>query len=102
MQIYQYMSLHRCYLTSEIADEYNLTDNYFYANGYVYLEIRKGMYGLKEAAILAYEQLRAHISQFGYVPMKHTPGLWRHESHPTTFTLAVDNFGIKYFKNIRR
>ena len=30
--------------------------------------------------------------------MKHTPGLWRHESRPTTFTLTVDDFGIKYFK----
>ena len=30
--------------------------------------------------------------------MKHTPGLWRHESRPTTFTLAVDYFGIKHFK----
>ena len=29
--------------------------------------------------------------------MKHTPGLWRHESQPTTFTLMVDDFGIKYF-----
>ena len=56
------------------------------------------MYGLKEAAILAYEQLQEHLSKSGYVPMKHTPGLWRHESRPTTFTLVVDNFGIKYFK----
>ena len=56
------------------------------------------MYGLKEAAILAYEQLRDHLSKFGYVPMKHTPGVWRHESRTTTFTLAVDDFGIKYFK----
>ena len=99
MQIYQYMRLHRRYVNIKIANEYNLTDNYFDANGYAYLEIRKGMYGLKEAAILAYEQLRSHLTQFGYVPMKHTPGLWRHESRPTTFTLAVDDFGIKYFKN---
>ena len=56
------------------------------------------MYGLKEAAILAYEQLREHLAKSGYVPMKHTPGLWRHESFPTTFTLAVEDFGIKYFK----
>ena len=78
MQIYQYMCLHCRYVTSEIASEYNLADKYFDANGYAYLETRKGMYGLKEAAILAYEQLRAHLSQFGYVPMKYTPGLWRH------------------------
>ena len=30
--------------------------------------------------------------------MRHTPSLWRHESRPTTFTLAVDYFGKKYYK----
>jgi hypothetical protein len=25
-----------------------------------------------------------------------TPGLWRHESRPLTFTLVVDNFGVKF------
>jgi len=29
--------------------------------GFEYLEIRKGMYGLKEAVILAYDQLKDHI-----------------------------------------
>ena len=61
MRIYQYMRLHRQYITAEIADEYNITDDFFDSKGYIYLEIRKGMYGLKEAAILAYEQL--HILQ---------------------------------------
>ena len=95
MQIYQYMRLHCRYITNEITDEYNITDNYFDSNSYVYLEIRNGMYGLKESAIPAYEQLRANLSQFGYITMKHTPGLWRHKSRPKTFTVAVDNFGIK-------
>jgi hypothetical protein len=27
----------------------------------------------------------------------HTLGLWKHKTRRTTFTLAVDNFGIKYF-----
>jgi hypothetical protein len=25
-----------------------------------------------------------------------TPGLWTHVSRPISFTLVVDNFGIKY------
>ena len=28
--------------------------------------------------------------------MLHTPGLWRHVSHPIPFTLVVDDFGVKY------
>jgi hypothetical protein len=91
------MKVHKKYIPPEIIAEYNLTPDYFDSNGYAYLEIRKGMYGLKEAAILAYEQLRDHLSPFGYAPVTHTPGLWRHATKPTTFTLAVDDFGIKYF-----
>jgi hypothetical protein len=97
MQIFQYMRVHRRYLPQEIIDEYSLTDDYFDSKGYVYVEIRKGMYGLKEAAILAYDQLREHLAPFGYAPVTHTPGLWTHSTRPTTFTLAVDDFGIKYF-----
>ena len=58
---------------------------------------KKGMYGLKEASILAYDQLRAHLSSHGYFPFKFTPGLWRHEHRPIAFSLATDDFGIKVF-----
>ena len=97
MKIYQYMRIHRRYLPQEIIDEYALTADYFDSKGNILVEIRKGMYGLKEAAILAYEQLRDHLAPYGYSPVAHTPGLWRHSTRRTTFTLAVDDFGIKYF-----
>jgi hypothetical protein len=96
-KIFKLEIVHRRYLPQEIIDEYSLTDDYFDSKGYVYVEIRKGMYGLKEAAILAYDQLREHLAPFGYAPVTHTPGLWTHSTRPTTFTLAVDDFGIKYF-----
>ena len=38
MHIYQDMRLHRRYITQEIADKYDITDDYFYSKGYVYLE----------------------------------------------------------------
>ena len=28
--------------------------------------------------------------------MPHTPGLWKHVSRPISFTLVVDDFGVKY------
>jgi hypothetical protein len=56
------------------------------------------MYGLKEASILAYDQLKkGHLKKYGYCPVRFTPGLWHHDTRRTTFTLAVDDFGIKYF-----
>ena len=97
MKVFQYMRIHRKYVTPEIFTEYSLTESHFDSKGFCYVEIRKGMYGLKEAAILAYEQLREHLAPFGYAPVPHTPGLWRHITRRTTFTLAVDDFGIKFF-----
>ena len=54
------------------------------------------MYGLKQAAILAYKQLKENLSKHGYYPIPHTVGMWKHTSRPTTFCLCVDDFGIKY------
>jgi hypothetical protein len=97
MKIFQYMRVHQRYVPREIIDAYGLTAAHFDSKGYAYLEIRKGMYGLKEASILAYDQLKEHLAPYGYSPVRFTPGLWRHKTRRTTFTLAVDDFGIKYF-----
>ena len=55
------------------------------------------MYGLKQAAILAYNQLVQHLHPYGYFPIPNSPGLWKHKSRKTCFSLCVDDFGIKYF-----
>jgi hypothetical protein len=54
------------------------------------------MYGLKEAAIIAFNQLVTKLVPAGYKPAPFTPGLWRHHTKKTTFVLCVDNFGVKY------
>lgn len=49
---YEYMRMHISLLPQDIIDHYDLRDRVF--NGYIYIEIRKGMYGLpQEAGILA-------------------------------------------------
>ena len=65
-------------------------------NGLVYVEIRKGMYGLPQAGILANQLLKTRLVPHGYYECKHTPGLWRHKWRPITFVLVVDDFGVKY------
>jgi hypothetical protein len=55
------------------------------------------MYGLKEAGIIAFNQLVKRLAPSGYEPMPFTPGLWRHRTKRTTFVLCVDDFGVKYF-----
>ena len=54
------------------------------------------MYGLKQAAILAYENLVRNLSQYGYRPVPYALGIWKHEKRPINFCLCVDDFGIKY------
>ena len=55
------------------------------------------MYGLKQAALLAYNKLVQHLAPHGYRPVPHSLGLWTHDTRPTSFCLCVDDFGIKYF-----
>ena len=54
------------------------------------------MYGLFQAGIIANTALKGHLRPFGYEPAPITPGLWRHNKNVITFTLVVDDFGIKY------
>ena len=49
------------------------------------------------AGVVAFDQLIRKLKRFGYEPMPQTPGLWRHTSRKTTFTLFIDDFGIQYF-----
>ena len=54
------------------------------------------MYGLKQAGIIAQKELIKHMSRFGYHPVRFTPGLWKHETRPTIFSLVVDDFAVQY------
>ena len=90
----EYMKLHIHIIRQEIIDEYalhTLVDK----NGWVYLEIVKGMYGLKQAGIIANMELTKHLEKFGYHPVRHAPGLWKHNTLATIFTRIVDGFAIK-------
>ena len=61
------------------------------------MRIEKGVYGLKQAGIIANQKLVKHMAPFGYHPVKHTPGLWVHTSKKTLFSLVVDNLCVQYF-----
>ena len=65
-------------------------------NGFLYVRVEKGIYGLVQAGIIAHTALNEHLQLFGYEPAPITPGLWHHNKNGITFTLVVDNFGIRY------
>jgi hypothetical protein len=90
----EYMKIKVEFIPQEVQDEYDITDKI--VDGYVYVEINKGMYGLPQAGILANRLLAKRLDAYGFRPTQHTPGLWRHDSRPIQFALVVDDFGIQY------
>jgi hypothetical protein len=91
---FEYMKMLLSRFPEEIVQKYNL--NTLAVDGWVYIEIRKGMYGLKQAGLLANQLLHPLLAPFGYYPARHTPGLWLHRTRPISFTLVVDDFAVKY------
>ena len=91
---YEYMRLPVNLIPKEIMDLYNLHD--LVCDGFIYMEIRGGMYGLPQAGRLAHDELKTHLQPYGYKPVTYTPGLWVNEKRNISFTLVVDDFGIKY------
>jgi hypothetical protein len=81
-------------IPGDIMTQYNLATIAHHDR--VLVEIRKGMYGLPQAGIIANTRLKAHLDTHGYHACPHTPGLFRHATRPITFCLVVDDFGIKY------
>jgi hypothetical protein len=91
---YEYMRMPIALFPPDIIKHYLLESKI--RKGYVYMEIRKGMYGLPQAGILANKLLKKRLAKHGYYKLPHTPGLFTHDSRPIWFNLAVDDFGIKY------
>jgi hypothetical protein len=77
-----------------IIKQYNLTKHVL--NGFIYLEMRRAVWGLPQAGILANKLLQKCLLPHGYYECTSMPGLWKHKMRPILFTLVVDNFGVKY------
>jgi hypothetical protein len=81
-------------LPQETIEKYDLKE--VAQDGKVYIEIQKGMYGLSQAGIHANELLQRNLAKDGYRTTTHTHGLWTHDTQPISFSLVVDDFGVKY------
>jgi hypothetical protein len=91
---FEYMKKLLSRFPEEIVQNYNL--NALAVDGWIYVEIRKGMYGLKQSGLLANQLLQTRLAPFRYYPARRTPGLWLHETRQISFTLVVDDFAVKY------
>ena len=79
---------------NDIIYQYNLNEKK--RNGFIYLEIRRIVYGLPQAWRLENKYLKKNLATSGYYEVPHTPGLWNNIYCTVTFSLAIDDFGIKY------
>jgi hypothetical protein len=92
---YEYLRLRLDNFPEDVIAQYKLKD-IVTSDGYVYIEVRKGMYGLPQVGLLAEELLEKRLEKHGYKQSKYTPGFWTHETRQICFTLVVDDFGVKY------
>ena len=95
MERYEYFSMKIDVFPDDIIEEYNLR-SMVDDRGFVHCEVKRGMYGLPQAGILAQQQLSKRLNKAGYFQSDTTPGFWKHEWRPISFALVVDDFGVKY------
>lgn len=90
----EYLRITLKQIPTSIISKYDLTR--FIHRGAVLFEVTKGMYGLPQAGLLAQQRLITHLAAFGYNECPDVPCLFRHATRPISFSLVVDDFGIKY------
>ena len=80
---FEYMKIPLSAILQAIIDQYNLEP--LAHKGFVYVEIRKEMYGLPQAGRIANDALVLHLASHGYNQSATIPGLFTHESRPISF-----------------
>ena len=90
----EYVRVLRKQFPADIIRSYKLT-NLVAPDGYIYIKIKKGTYGLNQAANLAYQNLAEILSKHGFNPIPQIVSMWKDTTRSSIFCLCVDNFGIK-------
>ena len=78
MDRYEYLRLKLNELPDDVIEEYGLKYKAT-PDEFVFVEVRKGIYGLPQAGILAQKLLEERLRAHGYHQSKITPGFWKHE-----------------------
>ena len=89
------MQIHLSLIPQEIIDKYEAM-KFVDEDGYVYVEVTGAMYGLAQSGQIANQDLQKHLAKCRYYPTKRTHGLCKHQTKPISFTLVVNDFGIKH------
>ena len=82
-------------IPEEIIQAYNL-ENLQDKKVWIYIKITKRIYALKQAGIIANQELQKHMATYGYRPVRFTPVLWKHDEKDAILSLVVDDFLVQY------
>eukprot|EP01082_Thalassiosira_pseudonana_P002224 g1758.t1 g1758 contig11:8776-9696(+) len=93
----EYAKLKLSDIPEEVIQEHNLREKAT-PDGWVYIMVIRGMYGLPQAGSLGHDLLEERLNQEGYFQSQIVPGFWKHKTRNIKFVLVVDDFGIKYLK----
>ncbi len=91
---FEYMKMSILLFPDWIVQQYVLHKHVH--NNFIYIEMRRAVWGLLQAGILANKLLCKHLLPHSYYECPNTPGLWKHKTLPILFTLVVNDFGVKY------
>jgi hypothetical protein len=94
LEYFEYMKIPVSLSPMWTIEQYNL--NKLAVDGWVYIKMRRAVWGLPQSGILANKCLHWKLAPFGYHESVNTLGLQMHKSWRITFTLVVDNFGVKF------
>jgi hypothetical protein len=91
----EYVRIKLADIPQEFINKYKL--NKIARDSWIHFEMRRGMYSLPQAGILANKLHQDRLAKFYYYyKAATTPGLWRHKWCLIMFELIVDNFAIQY------
>jgi hypothetical protein len=82
-------------IPDEVINEYKLREKAT-KNSSIYIRAKHSIYGLPQAGLLANELVKKILNKHRYRQSKLVPGLCKHDTRPIQFTLAVDDFDMKY------
>ena len=69
MERFEYIKTPFRWILEEILTQYNLY-SLVEPDGYVYFEVRKGMYALKQAACIVFDNIFKLLATHGYFPVQ--------------------------------
>ena len=91
----EYLWIPTKHMTAKTMNEFNLYQ--YVSDGKILFRVDGSMYGHPAAGRIAQTAFKALVKAHGYHEHPDVPCLFTHSTRPTSFTLIVDDLGIKIF-----